>query len=194
MYSRLLALFITLACLVLSPAVHVRAEWIGGRRIQTQSAPAVAAGSARIWEGRNAEFEEFLRTAEIDRFEEIPLGVTKPKRAYFKPGGLVESAAWKVLPPGRPAGYWESYKSEVAGYEMDKLLSMGMVPPSVEKKWKGQTAAAILWLKPIKDWKVAEKLPKPPAFDRQLVRMKMFDNLIGNKDRDRKSTRLNSSH
>jgi hypothetical protein len=187
MKSRLLALLFTLAWLVAAPSVRVTTDWIGAPPIHAQAAVATApvpAGSARVWEGRNAEFEEYLRTADIDHFEEIPLGVTKPKRAYFKPGGLLESAAWKVLPPGRPAGYWESYKSEVAGYEVDKLLGMGMVPPSVEKKWKGQTAAAILWLKPIKDWKVAEKLPKPPEFDRQIVRMKMFDNLIGNKDRN----------
>jgi hypothetical protein len=187
MKSRLLALLLVLAWLVAAPSLRVTTDWIGTPPSHAQAATAataVPAGSARVWEGRNQEFEEFLRTAEIDHFDDIPLGVTKPKRAYFKPGGLAESAAWKVLPPGRPAGYWESYKSEVAGYEMDKLLGMGMVPPSVEKIWKGQTAAAILWLKPIRDWKVAEKLPKPPEFDRQIVKMKMFDDLIGNKDRN----------
>src|SRR5215471_15560463 len=81
-----------------------------------------ASHSARIWEGRNAEFEAFIRDAPIDHFEDVPIGVTHPKRAYFKPGGLVESIAWKILPPGRPNGYWESYKSEIAAYELDKLL------------------------------------------------------------------------
>src|SRR5215203_5022492 len=117
-----------------------------------QSAPAASAAtapSARIWDGRAGEFEEYLRTAEVDHFDTVPLGVTHPKRAFFKPGGLVASAAWKVLPPGRPAGYWESYKSEIAAYELDKLLDLHMVPVAVEKRWKGETAAAILWLAPI---------------------------------------------
>lgn len=145
---------------------------------------ATASHSARIWEGRNAEFEAYIRDTPIDHFEEVPIGVTHPKRAYFAPGGLVRSVAWKVLPPGRPAGYWESYKSEIAAYELDKLLDMGMVPVSVEKKWKGDTAAAILWLSPIHSWKEMEPKPKPGKWVRQVSRMKMFDNFICNKDRN----------
>lgn len=147
-------------------------------------AAAPAAGSARIWEGRNGEFETYIRTAEIDHFEDIPVGVTHPRRAYLKPGGLVASIAWKNIPPGRPNGFFESYKSEIAAYEMDKLLGLGMVPVAVEKRWKGETAAAILWLKPIHSWKEMEPRPKPDSWGRQVIRQKMFDNLIGNVDRN----------
>jgi hypothetical protein len=148
-----------------------------------QEAAAVSR-SARIWEGRNAEFEAYIRDTPIDHFEEVPIGVTHPKRAYFKPGGLVGSVAWKILPPGRPAGYWESYKSEIAAYELDKLLDMGMVPVAVEKKWNHETAAAILWLSPIHPWKEMEPKAKPAKWVRQVSRMKMFDNFICNKDRN----------
>ncbi len=147
-------------------------------------ATAPAAASAKVWEGRQAEFEAYLRTAEIDRFEEIPVGVTRPKRAFLKPGGPVASIAWKALPPSRNTGYWESYKSEIAAYEMDKLLGMTMVPVAVEKKWKGQTAAAILWISPVRQWKDVRDLPKPVKWNRQAILMKMFDNLIGNPDRN----------
>ena len=150
----------------------------------TPTGQAASATSARIWEGHNAEYEEFLRTEPFSRFEEVPVGVTRPKRAYFSPGGLVASVAWKVLPPGRPHGFWESYKSEIAAYELDKLLGMNMVPPTVEKRWKGDLGAAVLWLKPIRPWKEVEPLPKPEKWNRQAVRMKMFDNLIGNPDRN----------
>ncbi len=153
-------------------------------RVARHQASAPAAASARIWEGRSGEYETYLRTAEIDHFDEVPLGVTHPKRAYFKPGGMVASVAWKVLPPGRPSGYWESYKSEIAAYELDKLLGMGMVPVAVEKRWKGETAAAILWLSPIHSWKEMEPRPKPAKWVRQVARMKMFDNFICNKDRN----------
>ena len=146
------------------------------------TAPTVA--SAKVWEGRHAEFEEYIRTAEIVRFEDVPIGVTRPKRAYLKPGGLVASVAWKALPPSRQTGYWESYKSEIAAYELDKLLGMTMVPVAVEKRWKGQTAAAVLWLAPIRQWKEVQALPKPPKWNRQAILMKMFDNLIGNPDRN----------
>jgi hypothetical protein len=146
--------------------------------------PVAASASAKIWEGRAAEFEEYLRTAQIERFDTVPIGVTHPKRAFLKPGGLVASVAWKVLPPGRPAGYWESYKSEIAAYELDKLLDLRMVPVAVEKRWKGETAAAILWLAPIHPWKEMEARPKPAKWVRQVARMKMFDNFICNRDRN----------
>lgn len=154
---------------------------------QTPVAPAGGATTPicpRNWEGRHAEFEEFIRSAPIDRMEEVPVGVTRPKRAYLKGEGLAGSIAWKVLPPGRSNGFWESYKSEIAAYEVDKLLALNMVPPTVEKKWRGESGAAILWLPSVRTWKSAQAETTPPHWDAQAVRMKMFDNLIGNIDRN----------
>jgi hypothetical protein len=151
--------------------------------LQQTVAPAANA-SAKVWEGRNEEFETFIATAPLDHFEDIPLGVTHPRRAFFKPGSLAESVAWKALPPGRPHGYWESYKSEIAGYELDKLLGMNMVPVTVEKRWKHEIAAAILWVAPVHSWKAIQPRAKPEKWHRQMVIMKMFDNLINNKDRN----------
>lgn len=161
--------------------------WLLAAAALLAQAPAVAmppSQSARIWTGRNAEFEKFIRDSPIARIEPVPIGVTHPRRAYFSPGAMVESVAWKVLPPGRPNGYWESYKSEIAAYELDKLLGMGMVPVAVEKTWKSEKAAAILWLAPIHSWKDMQDKPKPGKWVAQVARMKMFDDLICNRDRN----------
>jgi hypothetical protein len=166
------------------PAAQAPAQAAAQAPAAAAARPAPARTSARTWTGHNAEFEEYLRTAKIDRIVEVPIGVTKPKRAYFEAGGLVESAAWKVLPPGRHNGFWDSYESEIAAYELDKLLDMGMVPPAVERQYKGDVGALVLWLSPVHPWKDMEAKPKPPSWARQAVDMKMFDNLIGNKDRN----------
>lgn len=160
---------------------------LGWHHPQIAAAPATApptAGSAKIWAGRHAEFEADIRAAEIDHFEDVPLGVTHPRRAFLKPGGLVASVAWKALPSSRRNGYRESYKSEIAAYELDKLLGLLMVPVAVEKRWKGETAAAILWVAPVHQWKEVQALAKPERWNLEVIRMKMFDNLAGNRDRN----------
>ena len=177
MRARLLVLLFVLVAAVSPAAAQQPAA--------SSSPPAVtAAASSRIWEGRHEEFEAFLREAPFRRFEDVPVGVTRPQRGFFDAGGPVASAAWKLLPPGRPHGYWESYKSEIAAYELDKLLGLGMVPPAVEKRVRGERGAAVLWVEGVRSWKAVEDLPKPAKWNREAIRMKMFDNLIGNIDRN----------
>jgi hypothetical protein len=136
---------------------------------------------------RRAEIEEYLKSAPVVEIEELKIGVTRPKRVRLAPGGPVEYMAFKNVPPGRKEGYWESYKSEIAAYELDKVLGLDMVPPTVEKRVKGDLGAAVMWCSPTKSFKDLGGVPKPPgpkvaSWIRQLVRAKMFDNLIGNKD------------
>ncbi len=150
-------------------------------------APAEEPANAKIWVGRAQEFEEFLMSAELERMEDIPVGVTKPQRGYFTAGGLVESMSWKAIKPGRYKGFWESYRSEIAAYELDKLLELSMIPPTVEKRVKGNLGAAVMWVKPVKSFKDLGGAPTPPPihqarWNRQLLRAKMFDCLIYNKD------------
>jgi hypothetical protein len=94
--------------------------------------------------------------------------------------------AWRPLPPGIYGGFWQSYKAEIAAYELDKLLKLDMVPPTVERQLQGNTGSAQLWVENVFEVKANES---PSASDRadweaQLVRMKMFDDLIGNRDRN----------
>jgi hypothetical protein len=177
----LVAILLALASIP-RPPVLLTAGARGPAACQLLEQPS--AGSAKAWEGRAADFEAFIASASIDRFEDIPVGITRPRRAFFKAGGLAESVAWKVLPPGNLSGTWESYKSEIAAYELDKRLDLGMVPVAVEKRWKHERGAAILWLAPVCVWREVQFRPKPAKWDRQIVRMKMFDNLIGNSDRN----------
>ena len=73
-----------------------------------------------MWIGRYGEFEDSLKTASIVRMQDIGTGVTHPRRAFFAAGGLATSAVVKNLPPGVHGGFWDSYKSEIAAYELDK--------------------------------------------------------------------------
>ena len=143
------------------------------------------AGS-RVWIGRYAEYEDYLRTARIERQEGIDIGVTGPRRAFFTSPGLAASAIVKNLPPGKRSNYFESYKSEIAAYKLDRMLQLDMVPPTVERQVGPDLVAVQLWVENARMLKEvqAKKLhaPDPQAWNRQLHRFQVFDNLVGNID------------
>jgi hypothetical protein len=138
--------------------------------------------------GRYAEFEDFLRTAEVERTTTVGTGLLGIKRAYFKPGGLAGSAALRSIRPGRYDGFWESYKGDVAAYKLDRLLELDMVPPTVERRYEGEMVSLQLWASDMRMLKeVQEKNLRPaPAqvetYSFQLRRQKVFHDLVGNID------------
>ncbi|HEX5070110.1 MAG TPA: hypothetical protein VFV78_07825 [Vicinamibacterales bacterium] len=158
---------------------------VAGRQAAQTPAPV----DARTWIGRAAEMEDYLRAVPILKLEALSTGVTKPMRAFLPEGGPMKYLVWKAIQPGRYNSFWESYKSEIAAYELDKLVGLNMVPPTVEKTYKGERGAAIMWAAPTKSFKdmgVTTTPPAPPqyqaAWARQIVKGKMFHNLINNID------------
>jgi hypothetical protein len=145
-----------------------------------------AASGAKVWVGKYAEYEEYIRTAPIDKETDISVGVTHPKHALFVRGGLAEGVVVKHLPQGVRDGFWESYKSEIAAYEMDRLLGMDMVPPTVERRVHGDLASIQLWVNGCKLLKDVDqkKVAHPLEWAKQVCRQRVFDNLIANIDRN----------
>jgi hypothetical protein len=142
---------------------------------------------ARTWIGREAEIEAFLATVDVLGLKDLPIGVTSPKSASLAPGGPVGQFVWKPLTPGIQNGFYESYKAEVAAYKLDQLLGLDMVPVTVERQIRGKRGAAVMWVSPAQSFRDLGGAPRPPTshLDRwsmQLVRAKMFDNLIYNQD------------
>jgi hypothetical protein len=149
------------------------------------AAPPAASGS-KVWLARHADFEEFLKTAAIENIGDVPIGVTKPKRAFFVKGGLAESAALKFLPSGIKSGYWEAYKSEIAAYKLDRILGLDMVPPTVERRVSANLASLQLWVEGCKHLQDTDqsKVSSSTPWVKQVLRQRAFDNLIANIDRN----------
>jgi len=169
--------FVAGVALLLAPASAAPAQ-------APAAAPATAC--AKAWLGHEAEYEELLRTADVTKIEKLKIGVTSPRCAFVAPGLPFERRAWKTLKPGMYKGFYESYRSEIAAYELDKLIGLGMIPPSVERRIKGEVGAAILWVENVRSWDARANIrgPDKRAWARQLVRTKMFDQLSGNIDRN----------
>jgi hypothetical protein len=162
------------------------AVWAGAAlQAHATSQTAAVATGARVWVGQTSQIEEALKSAPIVRLEDIGTGVTRPRRAYLAPGGIVESFTWKVLPPGRRRGYWESDKSEVAAYELDKRLALNMVPPVVAREVNGERGAAVMWVGPVTSVKqLGGTMPAGRVPGHDVRKMQTFDNFIGNPDRN----------
>lgn len=138
-----------------------------------------------VWAGKEEAIEKFLAEGKVEKMESVPIGVTKPQRATLAPGGPAARFAWKQLTPGYSRGYMESYKAEIAAYKFDRMLDLHMVPPIVERTLNGKNGAAVLWVENAKGWSVTHPPQGPePKWSIQLTRMKMFDQLIANIDRN----------
>jgi len=181
-----------LAALVLSALVAASASSPAGQAAQapappaaTSAAPAHPTGS-KIWIGHEKEIEEYIKTAPIDHVTKVPVGVTHPLHAFFAPGGPAAGVVFKALAPGRREGYFESYKSEIAAYRLDQLLGLGMVPPTVEREYQRELGSAQLWVENCKLLKQVDPNTSKDinAWNREVYRQRVWDNLIGNIDRN----------
>jgi len=149
-----------------------------------QAQPAYSQGlSAKTWVGRSQEIEEYLRTAACVSMQTFEM---RTSRCVLPPGGPIALMAWRLMPPGVYRGFWTSYKADLAAYELDKLLKMDMVPPTVERQLQGNSGSAQQWVENVAD---LQNAPAPPesaraAWEKQRARMRMFDTLIGNRDRN----------
>ena len=157
-------------------------SWIG-------AAPAVAQFTEEEIDHRE-KMEAFLLNAEIVDSRQMGQdeGVTLPWKLMLRSPELENNALWKN-PAGRMGGYWECWKCEIAAYRMDKYLGLNMVPPGVERRFKNNNGAIILW---IDHWisgreKLDDKIAVPGLhlanWNRMTYLQRAFDNLIANEDR-----------
>jgi hypothetical protein len=152
------------------------------------AAAAVQFSPAEIAE--RSRWEDFLRTAAIVGAVQIgeEEAVTTPWKLTLQKDGVVRHALWKNV-SGSPRGIVDSWLYEIAAYNLDKLLGLGMVPPTVQKRFRGMAGSCQLWIEDSAVLKkrlqegLSSKVLDKPQWLRQAYIQQLFDNLIGNEDR-----------
>jgi hypothetical protein len=140
------------------------------------------------------DMERFLLSADIIGSEPVGEGVTRPLRLTLRSDGVERRALWKNVTT-TPGGVLDEWRFEVAAYRMDKLLGLGMVPPTVEREFQGAKGSLQLWVKTAFSLlDVVEKgIPIPDEAGPRVENMKYvtraFDSLIANEDRTQQNVR-----
>jgi hypothetical protein len=143
--------------------------------------------------------EQFLRSANITGTKDLSVGVTNSRRATMDDGKVKHDAHIQTIEVskasyqtqrGTELNFRDSYKYNMAAYELGKMLGIeNMIPPSVERKVGGTSAAVTWW---VDDTMMTEldrtrKSQQPPDLDRwnkQMYVVRVFDQLIYNTDRN----------
>ena len=169
--------------------------------------PQLTASSAGVWldpEGKplpftsDEEVMEFLRTARLIRFREIPLGVNQPRRALLEKDGVRMDAIFRDVNMDKPRlrlksgtvvmNFRDSYIFEPAAYEISRLLGLDNVPPAILRKLQGKRGSLQVWLENamIETSRVNDNITAPDKilWNKQMWNMRVFDNLIYNTDRN----------
>lgn len=170
-------------------------------------APQYVGGEGYEWPGpddstlpfaSHEEIKSFLENATVVDMQDIPVGVTKPKKLTLELNGVRAQAAFREvnlskdrqrMADGTIAMHLrDSYLNEVAAYELGLMLGITNIPPAVLRTINGIEGSVQLWV----DGTIGEKermaqgkkAPDQVRFRRQVFDMDVFDALINNLDRN----------
>jgi len=164
------------------------------------SLPGAARGAPQPPEGlplQGQEAEAFLQTARVVSKEPIGVGITHPDRLALEDGNRKARALWKTINEHKPGlqklatggsefDFRDSYKAEVAAYELDKLLGLDLVPPTVERRIDGRVGSLQLWVEgAMTQLDRKQKGLEPPDVDRwnqQMHNVRLLHQLTYNTD------------
>ena len=164
--------------------------------LMLQAVPAADPGSLPPLS--SSEIAEFLRTAEVARVVDLnSKGITNPRKATLSDGSRTLDAVFKTvdafhdkvrLSTGRTVfRLKDSYRHEIAAYELSRLLGLDFVPATVKRKIGGQTGALTVWVyDSMTEWDRAKvKMippPDPVAWNEQMHTIRLFMQLTWDTD------------
>ena len=180
----------------------MKRAWIAGSAVVAAGLllPAAArpqtsdsAASAKL---SDAEAEKFLLEAKIIRSRGVSTGTTGTRRATLSDGRLTHDASIQTVDirkisfqtaRGTELNFRDSYRYNIAAYRLDRMLNLGMIPVSVERKVAGQTAAVTWWVDDVlmMERQRFQKKIEPPdraAWNDQIHQARIFNELVYNTD------------
>ncbi len=143
----------------------------------------------------------WLATAEIVGSEELPTGITEPRRITLRKDGIELRAVAKQLSTDFGAGHstkslneGDRFEYDIAAYALVRLLGLDMIPVTVARKVGGRTSAVQFWVEgSINARQMIEAKLAPEGWcpvEPQYNLMNVFDVLVHNTDRTQENLLL----
>ena len=159
----------------------------------------VAAPSTQVIQG--PEVETFLKKGRFVGKEPLGTGVTGSLKVTIELDGKKQFGVLKTVDQMKPGAqmnsagklevdFQDSWRTEVAAYELDKLLDLKMVPATIarESPYESKPASLQLFVEAsMSEGKRRQRAAIPPDAGKwadQLAKMALFDALIYNVDRN----------
>ena len=146
----------------------------------------------------DAEIEAFLLKADVVKTKTTSKGITGSLRATLSDGKITHDAHIQDIDEskrefksmsGTEFNFRDSWTFNVAGYKLDRLLGMNMVPVSVSRRYRSKSSAFTWWVDDVamdEGDRLKKKVSPPDSktWNEQMQIVRMFDQLIYNVDRN----------
>src|SRR2546425_8171969 len=149
------------------------------------AAMGAAQSTSQVIQGE--EVENFLAQAKIIRQQSISVGVTLPRKLSLELDGKMQFGAFKTIDEGPvptkqldrgvELQFQDSWRTEVAAYELDKLIGLGMVPATIERTVESKRGSLQFWVtaKMNEEERLKKKLSPPNgiAWNQQVAKLRL---------------------
>lgn len=146
-----------------------------------------------------SEMEAFLLKAAIIDARDAGKGVTGSTRVTLSDGRITHDAQVQsidvyknIFSAGKASevGFRDTYRYNIAAYRIARLIGLDTVPMSVPREVDGKPASVTWWVDDVmmdEEGRIRKQSVGPDAlrFSNQIQVMKIFDELIQNRDRNR---------
>lgn len=146
----------------------------------------------------DAQMEQFLLHAKVIKSKGASKGVTGSLRATLTDGKFTHDAHIQMIDEEKPQfqgdqgtefNFRDTWRFNVAAYRLDRLISMNMVPVSVERRFGYNMGAYTWWVDDVmmeEGDRLKKKIDAPnvQAWNQQMQLVRLFDQLIANVDRN----------